>query len=122
MTRSTRNRFGILLAALGLVVCGVELTLYWVRSHPIHPAPMIVAAVLFFVGGAIIDTVKALQISNAVVTGAGTVINALPLPFGRRATDKIANAGGTVVIPPTGEHAAPTPAPTPTPPAQMESQ
>ena len=110
MSRHTRNYFGIFLAGLGLVVAGVELVLYWVRAHPIHPAPMIVAAILFFVGGAIIDVVKATQIGNAVVSGAVTIIQALP--FGRRATDRLANAGATVVIPPTGEHATPKPAPT----------
>lgn len=103
MSKASRNHYGVAIASGGLLACAVEIARYWWLGTTINPWVMGTAAVLAFVGGAIIDTVKALQIGNAVVTGAVTVIGALP--FGRRQTDKIANAGGTVVIPPTDEHA-----------------
>ena len=109
MSKRVRNGFGFLLFLLGLAVGGVELGRYWQMDHAIHWVPMVVAAILCFVGGAIIDTAKAMQIGNAVVSGAVTVISALP--FGRRQTDKLADAGQTIVIPPTGEHPVAMPKP-----------
>ena len=125
MSKRSRNWTGALVALGGVGLLVLELHRYYAHEKPLNPWILGIVTVVVFVGGAIVDTAKAKEIGNAVVTGAVTVIQALP--FGRRATDKLANAGQTVVIPPTDEHAVPTVArppkpaspPVPVPPKEL---
>jgi hypothetical protein len=108
MSKRSRNWTGAIVALGGVGLLVLELHRYYAHEMPLNPWILGIVTVIVFVGGSIVDTAKATQIGTAVVTGAVTIIKALPIPFGRRATDQIAAAGGTVVIPPTGEHGVPT--------------
>lgn len=102
----TRNRIGGGLATIGVLIILVELVRYWLLpAYAISGAVVGIGCMIGFVGFYLIAPQEAEDGGGFIVTSFVRVVQAVPNPFGRRATD-----GASVTV----TKVTPAPAPHPT--------
>lgn len=106
MSLRPKTIVGILLTVFGLLLALAEFGIYWHahftgRGHyDVNPWIMFTAPIIAFVGGVLIDFAKAKETVNVIVTSGVTIMGAIPLPWGKRWTDKVAaRASGAHPVP-----------------------
>ena len=103
---TTRTVWGSIGAFAGFATVFVEIGFYWqahVKGGHYEMSPVIIAigAIIVFIGGALLDFKRAKDITGVVVSSGVTILGAIPLPWGKRWTDRVASkaAPGIVVLP-----------------------
>ena len=98
MGKRAQVRWGMSLATIGFVIELVELGRYWGLAYEIHAWPVCIGLAFVFTGGWLVNPDSAERWSMVLTSRAVTIIEAMS--GGRRTTDRIADAGGAVLIPP----------------------